>query len=133
MQSHKIGACKLYDDAFKHTFKTEYQNMMYSGGKKAVHEEPYLYFYWETDMDDVNNIQLADILANNDQIKFMGFQTWGAGKGDKAESGYDEDVTPGYLMLEGGENDEPTTNFRVPWQDLQRASGGEVGSTNYKL
>ena len=33
--------------------------------------------------------------------KFAGFQTWGSGKGDDSTSGYDEDLTPGYLMLEG--------------------------------
>ena len=133
MQSHKIGACKLYDDAYKYTFKNEYKNMMYSGGKKAVHEEPFLYFYWESDLDEVSNVELADLLANDQDIKFMGFQTWGAGKGDKAESGYNKKTTPGYLMLEGGENGEHTTNFRVPWQELQRATGGDIGTVNYKL
>jgi hypothetical protein len=45
MQSHKIGACKLYDDAYKNSLGTD---SLPSGGKKAVHEEPYLYFYIET-------------------------------------------------------------------------------------
>lgn len=133
MQSHKLGACKLYDDAYKYTFKNEYKDMMYSGGKKAVHEEPFLYFYWESDLDEVSNVEFADLLDNDQNIKFMGFQTWGAGKGDKAESGYNKKTTPGYLMIEGGENKEATTNFRVPWQELQRASGGEIGTVNYKL
>ena len=62
----------------------------------------------------------------------MGFQTWGPGKGDDACSGYDKNITPEYLMLEGGENTEPTTNFRVPWQELQRGTG-ELGSATYTL
>ena len=128
MQSHKIGACKLFDDAYK----TAVTPQLPSGGRKAVHEEPYLYFYWESDLEDVSNVELADILANNESIKFMGFQTWGAGKGDDAESGYDEDLTPEYLMLEGGENTDPAVNFRCPWQALQRATG-TIGTADYKL
>ena len=45
LQSHKIGACKLYDDAYKSSLGTD---SLPSGGKKAVHEEPYMYFYIET-------------------------------------------------------------------------------------
>lgn len=127
MQTHKIGACKLYDDAYK-----ESRGSLISGGQKTVHEEPFLYFYWETDLEDVSNIELADLLDNNESIKFMGFQTWGAGKGDKASSGYDEDKTPEYLLMEGGENTDPSVNFRRPWQSLQRASG-VLGENTYGL
>lgn len=130
MQSHKQGACKLYDDAYKTAFGV---NALYSGGRKAVHEEAFLYFYWETDMEDVSNIELADLLANNDKIKFAGFQTWGPGKGDDACSGYDEDLTPEYLMLEGGENSDSSVNFRVPWMALQRGNEAEYSTSNYKL
>lgn len=130
MQSHKQGACKLYDDAYKTAFGA---NALYSGGRKAVHEEAFLYFYWETDMEDVSNIELADLLANNDKIKFAGFQTWGPGKGDDACSGYDEDLTPEYLMLEGGENSDSSVNFRVPWMALQRGNEAEYSTSNYKL
>lgn len=127
MQSHKIGSCKLFDDAYK-----ESRGNLISGGQKAVHEEPFLYFYWETDLEDVSTIELADLLDNDESIKFMGFQTWGAGKGDDASSGYDEDITPEYLMLEGGENTDPSVNFRRPWQALQRASG-VLGEDTYGL
>lgn len=118
MQSHKIGACKLYDDAYK-TMKA-----LPSGGLKAVHEEPYLYFYVETNLsdDEVSNMTWEQVLSLSNQIKFMGFQTWGPGKGDDACSGYDEDLTPEYLMLEGGENGDNSVNFLVPWHDLQRLS-----------
>lgn len=127
MQSHKIGACKLFDDAYKAS-----RGSLISGGRKAVQEEPFLYFYWETNLDDVSNIELSDILSNNDSVKFMGFQTWGSGKGDDATSGYDEEKTPEYLMLEGGENKDPSVNFRRPWQALQRGEG-VPGESTYKL
>lgn len=116
MQSHKQGACKLYDDAYK-TMKS-----LPSGGLKAVHEEHFLYFYIETSLsnDEVSNLTWEQVLGMTDQIKFMGFQTWGPGKGDDAASGRDEDLTPEYLMLEGGENGDNSVNFLVPWNALQR-------------
>ena len=123
MQSHKIGSCKLFDDAFKNSTGSE----LPSGGRKAVHEEPFLYFYLETDLEDVSNFQLADALQS-DNIRFMGFQTWGSGKGDKATFGYDKKKTPGYIMLEGGENGDITVQFRCPWHELQRGNATE-GST----
>jgi hypothetical protein len=107
MQSHKIGACKLYDDAFKKS-----QGSLPTGGLKAVHEEPFLYFYLYTDLDSVDNVELQDVLDGD--VKFMGFQTWGSGKGDKETFGYSDD-TLDYLLVEGGENSDPAANFRVPW------------------
>jgi hypothetical protein len=106
MQSHKIGACKLYDDAYKRSL-----GALPTGGLKAVHEEPFLYFYLYTDLDSVDNVELADILENNN-IKFMGFQTWGSAKGDTETFGYNDNSM---LLLEGGENSDPSSNFRVPW------------------
>jgi hypothetical protein len=118
MQSHKIGACKLFDDAYK----SQVVSKLPSGGLKAVHEEPFLYFYIESELssEEVSELTWEQVLAMTDQIKFMGFQTWGPGKGDDVCSGYDEDVTPHYLMLEGGENTDPSVNFQRPWQALQR-------------
>ena len=77
MQSHKQGACKLYDDAFKKANNS----MPATGGpgeygsKKAVHEEAFLYFYYEADLDNdgVDSIELSDILSAGDKVKFMGF------------------------------------------------------------
>ena len=120
MQSHKIGACKLFDDAYK----SKVVSKLPSGGLKAVHEEPFLYFYIESELssEEVAELTWEQVLSMTDQIKFMGFQTWGPGKGDDTCSGYDEDVTPEYLMLEGGENGDNSVNFLVPWHALQRLS-----------
>ena len=118
MQSHKIGACKLFDDAYK----SKVISKLPSGGLKAVHEEPFLYFYIESELssEEVAELTWEQVLTMTDQIKFMGFQTWGPGKGDDVCSGYDEDVTPEYLMMEGGENGDNSVNFLVPWHNLQR-------------
>ena len=137
MQSHKQGACKLYDDAFKKANNS----MPATGGpgdygsKKAVHEEAFLYFYYEADLDNdgVDSIELSDILSAGDKVKFMGFQTWGPAKKDKAYFGY-SDNTPEYILIEGGENNDQAAQFRVPWHALQRANQDiESLKTNIEL
>ena len=42
-QSHKIGIMKLYDDAYKNI-----NGALQTGGRKGAREEPFLYFYWES-------------------------------------------------------------------------------------
>lgn len=124
MQSHKEGACKLYNDAYK--ADTDQKGLL-NGGRKAVHEEAFLYFYLITDLESVANYELADLLKNPN-VQFMGFQTFGSAKGDKATFGYDDDVTPEYILIEGGENSDPHVNFRRPWAALQRAGLNAAGS-----
>ncbi len=124
MQSHKEGACKLYNDAYK--ADTDQKGLL-NGGRKAVHEEAFLYFYLITDLESVANYELADLLKNPN-IQFMGFQTFGSAKGDKATFGYDDDKTPEYILIEGGENSDPHVNFRRPWAALQRVGLNLAGS-----
>ena len=123
MQSHKMGFCNLYDDFYR----AQRGNTLPTGGRKAVQQEQFLYFYWYADTYDVSSIELADLLAADagtsslgDKLKFMGFQTWGSGKADDETYGYDDDLTPGYILFEGGENGDVAVNFRCPWQALQR-------------
>ena len=144
-QSHKMGIMKLYDDAYKNI-----NGALLTGGRKGSREEPFLYFYWESEKlpnkgdkltkeqnanpelwktwseDSVQKVELAE-LFNNPDVHFMGFQTWGSAKADDATYGYNEDKTPEYLLIEGGENTDPAVNFRVPWHALQRTTG--EGST----
>lgn len=123
MQSHKEGACKLYNDAYKYNQNTGLLN----GGRKAVQEEAFLYFYLITDADSVENYELADLI-NNDNVKFMGFQTWGSAKGDNATFGYDSDKTPEYILIEGGENSDKHVQFQRPWSALQRVGQDSAGN-----
>lgn len=124
MQSHKEGACKLYNDAYK---SDSDQKGLLNGGRKAVHEEAFLYFYLITDLESVANYELADLLKNPN-VQFMGFQTFGSAKGDKATFGYDDNKTPEYILIEGGENSDPHVNFRRPWAALQRVGLNAAGS-----
>lgn len=123
MQSHKLGFCNMYDDFYR----AQRGNTLPTGGRKAVQQEQFLYFYWYADTYDVSNIELADLFAADagtsslgGKLKFMGFQTWGSAKADDDTYGYDDDLTPGYILFEGGENGDVSVNFRCPWQALQR-------------
>lgn len=144
MQSHKIGATKAFHDLWmacvdKSSF-TELDLM----GRKAVLEEPFLAFYIESDIEstwvkdtneDAKDSPMKQITPeyletiDDSLIRFAGFQTWGSGKGDDATSGYDEDVTPGYLMLEGAENDGKLANFLTPWMPECIELSGETYKT----
>lgn len=122
MQSHVMGFCKLYND-----FYQSQRGALSTGGRKSKQQEPFLYFYWYANTYDVSEIELADLLAADagtsllgGKLKFMGFQTWGGAKADDDTFGYDDDLTPGYILLEGGENGDVSVNFRCPWQALQR-------------
>lgn len=125
MQSHKEGACKLYNDAYKSD--SDQNGLSLMGGRKAVHEEAFLYFYLITDLESVANYELADLLKNPN-VQFMGFQTFGSAKGDAATFGYDDDKTKEYILIEGGENSDPHVNFRRPWSALQRVGLNAAGS-----
>ena len=125
MQSHKQGATKLYDRAYKEIF-----GVPYNGGKKACLEEAFMYFYYNVDDDSkLDTITIEDLyttstvngitIAQDSDVKFLGFQTWGSAKADDPTYGYDEDVTPEYLLVEGADNASPGANFKQPWAAFQ--------------
>lgn len=139
MQSHKPGSCTTFNDAYINLlnseeypeFKTEPK--LYTGGRKAVNELPFLYFYYVLEENDNRNpedIKLTDLysittdvlgneIVTEKDVKFFGFQTWGSAKGDPATSGYDENLTPEYLLMEGADNFSLGANFKQPWAALQ--------------
>ena len=110
MQSHKIGATAAFNDLHRlcalpsggFTYDKAHPD---TPSRRAVLEKPFLCFYTD---------------ANHPTPTFCGFQTWGAGKGDKATFGYDDDpdsetYTPDYIMVEGADNNVTGANFETPW------------------
>lgn len=97
-QSHKAGITYMFNDLWKRVVGTEGIN-----GDRTVTELPFLCFY-KIEGDD-----------NLGQPTFCGFQTFGAGKGDKKTFGYDKKKTPDFVMLEGSDNDSPLTLFQLPF------------------
>ena len=138
MQSHKPGSCTTFHETYVNLLNSEDPDFksepkLYTGGRKAVNEMPFLYFYYVLDENDERNpedIKLTDLysistdivgneIVTEKDVKFFGFQTWGSAKGDPATSGYDENTTPEYLLMEGADNNSLGANFKQPWAALQ--------------
>ncbi len=98
MQSHKMGATRLYNDVMKAVCKDELPDWMTSNpaARFAVHEEGY-YFFNQPE-------------GEKEPI-FVGFGTFGSGKCDKATWGYDKSKM---FAFEGLNNNLPLCDFRVP-------------------
>lgn len=103
MQSHKAGACNLYNDLYMRIV-TDWsipKQEGYENTRVTVPEIPCLYFV-QRDGDS--------------SPVFQGLMTFGPGKGDKPTWGYDEADFPMMAMMEGSDNNFPLTDQRVPWR-----------------
>lgn len=102
MQSHKLGSTALYTDLWKDIVggNSITATEGYEKVRVSVHEKPFLYFVRENP---------------NSQPVFYGLMTFGSGKYDKPTFGYDKNVFPDYLILEGSDNGKPLTLRQVPW------------------
>jgi len=105
MQSHKMGACNLYNDLYEALVTgsvTDFSN----GERVTVKEEPFLFFVQRTE-------------GSEDSLKvFQGLMTFGPGKADKPTWGVgDDDLMDGDCIYEGALNNNPLTDARVPFVD----------------
>jgi hypothetical protein len=93
-------------------------------------EEDFLYFYYNVDDDSkLDTITIEDLyttetingitVADDSNVKFLGFQTWGSAKADDPTFGYDKNKTPEYVLFEGADNASPGANFKQPWSAFQ--------------
>lgn len=116
MQSHKQGACDFYDGAYRQIFTNSLEERMPTGGRKAVLEMEFLYFYYNLKPgESLDTITIKDTLKD---ANFIGFQTWGPGKTDDPTFGYG-DHTPEYILMEGADNGNSGANFKIPWAAFQ--------------
>ena len=98
MQSHKMGATRLYNDVMKAVCKDELPSWFAANAEArfAVYEDSYYFFNQpEGEKEPV----------------FVGFGTFGSGKCDKATWGYDKSKM---FAFEGLNNNLPLCDFRVP-------------------
>lgn len=117
MQTHKQGACNTYDDTYRSIFSSKLDEVFPLGGRKTCLENEFLYFYYNiTPEQSLETITIEETL---DGARFMGFQTWGSAKADDPTYGYDGDITPEYILMEGADNGNPGANFKVPWAAFQ--------------
>lgn len=103
MQSHKMGACNMYNDLYRQIVGASSMTDFSSGHRVTVKEEPFLYFVQRTE-------------GNDDSLKvFQGLMTYGPGKADKPTWGAVPEE--GDCMIEGAYNNYPLTDARVPFVD----------------
>ena len=104
MQSHKQGACDLYNDLYRRIVSDWSVPGVegFENTRVTVIERPFLFF-----------VQTPD----DAQPVFQGLMTFGPGKADKPTWGYDKKAFPDMAMMEGSDNNFPLTDFRVPWDD----------------
>lgn len=97
MQSHKMGATRLYNDVMKAVCKDELPDWFADDKARfAVYEDSYFFFNQP---------------AGASEPIFIGFGTFGSGKCDKATWGYDKKKM---FAFEGLNNNLPLCDFRVP-------------------
>lgn len=115
MQSHKMGSVNSVDALYKQMgFTNEaMQNSKYSDARVAVYQMPFVMF-----TKSVND--------EGDTIyTFCGEYTFGPDKGDKYTFGYDTDIFPRLISIEGSDNSPLCSLFRVPWSNLMQYNEDE--------
>ena len=116
-QSHKMGSCNLYDALWKAVTGGNTLTSDNPGRRAAVPQLPFLLFVQD---------------EKDTAPRFDGLATFGPGKGDAPTFGFDEEAYPGYLCLEGADNDMPVLMHRVPWSSDVVLDGEDFTYTGSK-
>lgn len=105
MQSHKVGSVNSYEDLYREMglLNEAMQTEAYKDARVAVYQMPFVCF--EKSVNDEGKTVYT----------FKGLYTFGPDKGDKYTFGYDTDLFPGMISIEGSDNSPLCTLFRVPW------------------
>ena len=92
MQYHKLGSVNSYTDLWKAVGLTNEGIEQDSEARVSIYQETFVGFYKETAEDGTVT------------YKFVGLFTIGPDKGDAATFGYDKDLFPDLLSIEGSDN-----------------------------
>lgn len=105
MQSHKIGSVNSVDDLYRAMgyLNEAMETEKYKDARVAVYQLPFVAF--EKSINEEGKAVYT----------FMGLYTMGPDKGDKNTFGYDTDLFPGLISIEGADNSPLCALFRVPW------------------
>lgn len=105
MHSHKIGSVNSVDDLYRAMgyLNEAMQTEKYKDTRVAVYQLPFVAF--EKSLNEEGKTVYT----------FMGLYTMGPDKGDKNTFGYDTDLFPGLISIEGADNSPLCALFRVPW------------------
>ena len=107
MQSHKIGSVNAYNDLYREVgLRNEaMETEQYADARVAVYQMPFVCF--EKSVNEEGRTVYT----------FRGLYTFGPDKGDKYTFGFDTDLFPNLISIEGSDNSPLCTLFRVPWNN----------------
>ncbi|MCM0239139.1 leucine-rich repeat domain-containing protein, partial [Bacteroides fragilis] len=106
MQSHKIGAVNSYTDLIREVGILNEAMQADEKVRVSVWEAPFVCF--EKQINEEGETLYV----------FRGLYTFGPDKGDADTFGYNTDIYPDMLSIEGSDNSPLLTLFRVPWNTV---------------
>ena len=121
MQYHKMGSVNSFTDLWKAVGLTNEGIEQNSEARVSIYQETFVGFEKQTAEDGTVT------------YKFVGLFTIGPDKGDAATFGYDKDLFPDLLSIEGSDNSPRLTLFQVPWDKRRIRYNTEEEAYQYQV
>ena len=121
MQYHKLGGVNSFTDLWKACGLTNEGIEQSSEARVSIYQETFVGFEKQTAEDGTVT------------YKFCGLFTLGPDKGDAATFGYDKDLFPSLLSIEGSDNSPRLTLFQVPWDKRRIRYNTEEEAYQYQV
>lgn len=121
MQYHKLGSVNAYTDLWKAVGLTNEGIGQDGKARVSIYQETFVGF--------------EKITAEDGSVsyRFLGLYTIGPDKGDSRTFGYDTDLFPDMLALEGSDNSPRITLFQVPWDRRRIRYNTEEEAYQYQV
>ena len=121
MQYHKLGGVNSFTDLWKACGLTNEGIEQTDRARVSIYQETFVGFEKQTADDGTVT------------YKFCGLFTLGPDKGDAATFGYDKDLFPNLLSIEGSDNSPRLTLFQVPWDKRRIRYNTEEEAYQYQV
>ena len=121
MQYHKMGSVNSFTDLWKAVGLTNEGTEQDNEARVSICQETFAGFEKQTADDGTVT------------YKFAGLFTIGPDKGDAATFGYDKDLFPDLLSIEGSDNSPRLTLFQVPWDRRRIRYNTEEEAYQYQV
>ena len=121
MQYHKLGGVNSFTDLWKAVGLSNEGIEQTSQARVSIYQETFVGFEKQTADDGTVT------------YKFCGLFTLGPDKGDAATFGYDKDLFPNLLSIEGSDNSPRLTLFQVPWDKRRIRYNTEEEAYQYQV
>ena len=121
MQYHKLGGVNSFTDLWKAVGLSNEGIEQTSQARVSIYQETFVGFEKQTADDGTVT------------YKFCGLFTIGPDKGDAATFGYDKDLFPNLLSIEGSDNSPRLTLFQVPWDKRRIRYNTEEEAYQYQV